>query len=198
MRNNYLNIRAMKKLRFTVAGLMLTTLIACGGSSGNQEATAEGFTEIENEIKSEFGDDAYFTDLSIIYDKSIGNMIGVTVTKDPESLKMGEWNQTQGAWEQTAEVTLEVPPGTKAADFMFQLGDEISLTKLGELIEKSKKQLQDEKDLKNPTLSIASVIFPDNGDISKAQYSINLEPENGGTNFYFYYNLDGELDSMNY
>lgn len=188
----------MKRLKFTAIAFAFTALISCGGGSADQPATADGFTEIENDIKSKFGDDAYFTDLFISYDESIGNMVVVTVTEDPESLEMGEWSQSQGSWTQSSEVSLEIPPGTKASDFMFQLGGEISLTELGGLIEKSKKQLTEDKGLENPRFSDAAVIFPDDGDISRAFYSISLEPENGGTSFHFYYELNGELQSMDY
>ncbi|WP_347373778.1 hypothetical protein [Aequorivita sp. Q41] len=189
----------MKKATLSIVLLVfITTLVSCGGGSGNQEATAKGFSEIEKEIKSEFGEDAYFTDVNIVYNESIGNIVGVTVTKDPESLKMGQWNQTQGKWTQNSEITLEVPEGTKAADYMYQLGDEISLSKLGELVEKSKKQLEGEKNLDNPTLAIASIIFPKNGDITKTEYLVDLKPETGGTSFQFSYKLNGELIKMDY
>ncbi|WP_430412281.1 hypothetical protein [Kordia sp.] len=188
----------MNKITQILIILSIFTLISCGGNSGNQPATAAGFSIIEKEIKSEFGDNAYFTDISIIYDKTIGNIVTITVTKDPNSLKMGQWNLTQGVWKQNSEISLEVPKGTKAADFMYQLNDQINLTKLGTYIEQAKKQLQNEKSLKNPSLSIAAIIFPKNGDISKTEYSISLKPENGGTTFQFYYTLNGELRKMEY
>lgn len=185
---------------FKQFGIIISILIfiSCGGNSSNQPATATGFSNIEKDLKSEFGDDAYFTDINIVYNKSIGNIIGVTVTKDPASLQMGQWNQTQGIWKQNSEISLEVPEGTKAADFMYQLNDQIHLKQLGALIEKSKKQLQDEKNLDNPTLSIASILFPKNGDISKTEYLVSLTPEHGGTTFRFYYKLNGDLRKMDY
>lgn len=178
--------------------LLLIQLASCGNSTQNQPATAEGFQNIENELKSKFGDNAYYTDLSITYNKSIGNIVGVTVTEDPESLKMGQWNLTQDSWIQNQDISIEVPSGTKASDYMFQLSDAINLSKLGGLVEKSVKKLKEEKNLENPTLSIAGLNFPDNGDISKAQYMINLQPESGGTTFSFYYSLSGDLIKMNY
>ncbi|WP_138434601.1 hypothetical protein [Winogradskyella algicola] len=173
-----------------------TLLVSCSDSISNLPATKEGFTEIENKLKSKFGDDAYYTDLTISYNKSIGNIIGVTVTENPESLKMGQWNLTQDTWQQNSDIIVEVPNGTKASDYMFQLGKTISLSKLGELVEASVQKLKDEKQLNNPTLSIAALNFPDTGDISKAKYMINLKPENGGTTFSFYYTLNGDLIKM--
>ncbi len=189
----------MKNVLITLISLASTLILtSCGGGSSKQEATAEGFSVIEEEIKDEFGNDVYFTDLSIIYNETIGNSISTTVTDDPESLKMGEWVNSQGNWKQTSEVTIEIPEGTKAADFMFQLNETINLEKLGELVEKSKTQLTKEKNLTNPRLHIASVKFPNNGDVSKAEYVVMLEPENGGTTFSFYYSLTGELTDFSY
>ena len=189
----------MKTIKFITTALIATIiLISCGGNSGKQPATADGFSDIESDIKSEFGNDAYYTDLTITYNKSIGNIIGVTVTEDPNSLKMGQWNQTQGTWSQNQEISLEVPPGTKAEDYMFQLGQKINLKTLGELAEKASKQLTADKKLENPTLSMAFIKFPKNGDISKTEYTVMLKPEHGGTTFTFRYDLSGNLIEMDY
>jgi hypothetical protein len=186
----------MKDLRFTILTLALAAfLFSCEGRSDHAQ-TAEGFTEIENEIKKIFGGNAYFTDINISYIESIGNVISVTVTSNPESLRMGQWNQSQGVWKKESEISLEVPEGTKAADYMYQLGDKINLAKLGELIEKSKMRLESEKSLKNSILTMAFVNFPDTGDYSKAEYVVRLEPKTGGASFTFSYKLDGELIKM--
>lgn len=190
-----------QKLKITsllLALVMVGLFTSCSNSTKNQPATANGFMTIENELKGQFGKEAYYTDLTITYNKSIGNIIGVTVTENPESLKMGQWNLTQDTWTQNQDITIEVPSGTKAADYMFQLGETISLSKLGGLVEQSVQKLKDEKNLKNPILSMASIQFPDNGDVSKAEYLVNLQPENGGTTFSFYYTLSGELVKMDY
>ena len=188
----------MKNLKFTaMVALALITLMSCGGIS-SQEANAEGFGAIDKELKSKFGESAYYTDLSISYDKTVGNIVGVTVTEDPESLQMGQWNLMQNTWKQNSEITLEVPEGTKAASFMFQINDKINITLLGELVEKSITQLKAEKGLKNPVLDMAFVRFPKDGDISKTDYNVMLEPENGGTTFRFTYALDGKLIKMDY
>ena len=184
----------MRKLKLiAVIAAILASLISCGSGISKQPANAEGFGAIEKEIKSKFGENAYYTDLTINYNESIGNIIGVTVTKKPESLKMGQWNQTQDAWKQNTEITLEVPKGRKAADFMFQLNEKINLVKLGEVVEKSINQLKIEKNIKNAVLHTAFVKFPKNGDLSKAEYIVMLKPENGGDTFTFSYKLNGEL-----
>lgn len=178
--------------------MVIIKLTSCSNSISNQPATGEGFKAIENELKSKFGDNAYYTDLKIVYIKNIGNTVSTTVTTVPGSLKMGEWDLSQNIWTQRSEVTLEVPTGTKASDFMFQLNEDINLTKLGALVEKSLSKLTTEKNIDKPILSLAFVKFPKNGDESKTEYAINLKPENGGTTFSFYYTLSGDLIKMDY
>lgn len=175
-----------------------TLLWSCGGGVEKQPATSDGFSGIEGELKNEFGDKAYYTELTIIYNESIGNSISTTVTSDPESMKMGQWTYAMGNWKQTSEITLEVPNGTKAADFMFQLDDKIGLEKLGELVEKSKEHLKAEKNIDDPRFEMALIKFPKNGNIEDAEYMVKLEPKNGGTSFSFSYDLSGSLINMNY
>lgn len=188
----------MKMLKFAVLLMTIVTLTSCGGNTSKLPANADGFKALEIEIKSKFGDNAYYTDLNILYTNGIGNSINLTVTEDPESLKMGQWNLSQNTWKQASEITLQVPQGSKAADFMFQLNDDINLSKLGELVEKSNKQLTEEKNIETSMLDIAFVKFPKNGDISKTEYCVKLKPEQGGTSFTFYYKLNGDLIKMDY
>lgn len=188
----------MKTINLTLIIALSLFFYSCGGSISKSSPDSQGFESIEKEMKSKFGENAYYTDLHISYDKSIGNIISTTVTDNPESLKMEQWDFSMGNWNQTSEITLEISEGSKAADFMFQLNDKINLKTLGELTEKSIEQLKSEKDIENPTLSMAFIKFPKNGDISKAEYSVQLRPKNGGTSFSFYYKLNGEFIEMDY
>lgn len=190
----------ISKLNKQVVIVCITILLfmACSDNLSQQPTTAKGFSAIEQELKSKFGEDAYYTNLSVIHNETIGNTINVTVAQDPESMKMEEWNVVQNNWKQSSDIVIEVPQGTKATDYMYQLGDNINLTKLGGLVETSTQKLKDMKNLKNPKLSIASIKFPKNGDVSKAEYLVTLEPEHGGTAFSFFYTLDGNLIKMDY
>jgi hypothetical protein len=184
----------MKKVKF-ITILYALAMASCGG--GTEVANAEGFENLEKKMKDKFGKDAYYTKLSISNIKSLGNVINATVTENPESLKMGEWILTSGKWKQTSEVTLEVPQGTKAADFMFQLGDKVNLTKLGNLVKNSLEALKKEKNI-DPVFNLASVIFPKDGDMKKVKYRVELKPKTGGKSFSYYYKIDGSFIEMDY
>ena len=173
-------------------------LTSCGNATSNQPASAEDFNTIEKELKGKFGENAYYTDLKVLYIKGIGNAISTMTTKVPESLTMGEWDFSQNTWTQRSEVTLEVPEGKKASDYMFQLNDNISLTQLVALVEMSITSLKSEKNVDNPILSVAFIKFPKNGDLYRTEYAVRLEPENGGTSFTYYYTLNGDLIKMDY
>ncbi|MBR9853923.1 MAG: hypothetical protein GYB37_05005 [Algicola sp.] len=188
----------MRKLKASIVSFAVVLLISCGGGVSKQEANSEGFEAIEDVLKSKFGDEAHYTDLTITYNETIGNIVGITVTEAPESLKMGEWTLSQDNWTQTSEIALEIPQGTKAADFMFQLGSKINLGQLGRFVEKSKEQLSTEKEIENPSLHMAFIKMPKNGNRAKIEYVVMLKPEKGGTTFTFSYDLNGALLNVDY
>ncbi len=187
-------MKVMKKNLFILVSLCLG-LAFFSSCSKKYTQDAKGFSEIEVDLKSKFGEDAYYTNISVVYDKNVGNIINLAETKEPASLEMKEWNYLKGAWNQIADVTLEISGG-EAKDFMFQLGKDVSLGKVGEMVEASKEKLADEKKIDNAVAKIVSVKVPDNGD--KINIFISLEPENGGTSFTFFYDLEGNLTQFNY
>ena len=109
----------MKKIKqiLSVAFIGLT-IVSCNDINKSPAENTADFKAIEDDLKAEFGEDAYYTDLAINYTEGIGTYTNVTVTNDPESLTMGEWGNSQG-WSQSADVTLELPEGTHAKDFIF-------------------------------------------------------------------------------
>lgn len=189
----------MKIIKNTLlAFIAVFALSSCGSDTGDAKANAEGFNSIEQQLKSKFGDAAYYTNLAVINIEGMGNSVNITVTEDPASLQMGEWNFVNGKWTQNSTVTIEIPEGTRAKEFMFQLDEGINLKTLGGLIEKAKNQLTTEKQIENPKLHIASIQFPDTGNMDDAKYLVSLKPEHGGTTFSFYYKLDREFIEMTY
>ncbi|MDR2498787.1 MAG: hypothetical protein LBD28_05040 [Tannerellaceae bacterium] len=180
--------------RLATIAVALTVLTSC---ATNFSQDAAGFEQIQKTLKSKFGDKAYYTDLSVIFNKATGAIINVTQTSKPESLKLEEWTCMKGAWSQRADVTLEISDGVPT-DFMYQLSGKFELKNLGAMVEKSIKKLQEDKKIKNPQLEIAQMRTPDRGSVEDMRIIIILKPENGGTSFTYSYNLDGELLSEDY
>jgi hypothetical protein len=194
----------MKRTFVYFAGLCLSLFLvtSCGSSSSKYTPDAEGFAKIQNDLKSKFGDDAYYSNIGVVY--TAGNAPGsgivltLTVTKDPSSLLMEEWAYSSyGGWRQTANVTIEVPEDADASEFMYQLTGKFDLKKIGELVEVSAKKLADEKQLKGAVLEMAQ-LNPGNRPASSTDIYISMKPENGGTTFSFHYDLDGNLTSFDY
>ncbi|TPN81216.1 hypothetical protein [Aquimarina algicola] len=182
----------MRKLILVIATGLL--LCSCGGKLSDDKA---GFQEIESKLNDKFGDDAFYTSIMVAYTEQIGMLVDATGTDDPESLKLEEWNWVQNNWTQKSDVTLEITGG-EAKDFMFTLGDKISISKLGELAETAKKKLKDEKEIDEAIVTVARIDSPNDGDKSKLGYNLTLEPKNGGTSFHFSYDLDGNLKDFTY
>jgi hypothetical protein len=164
----------------------------------NYTPNAEGFAKIQDDLKSKFGNDAYYSDISVIYSPGDGITLKVTVTKDPASLKMEEWiHSSSVGWKQTADVSIEIPEDTDAKVFMYQLAGKFDLKKIGELVEQSAQKLADEKQIKGAVLHTA-VLHTADRPASEMDIYIAMEPENGGTSFNFHYDLDGNLTSFDY
>lgn len=185
----------MKNFKNLVYFLALGLFVSCGQSGFTKDAA--GITALGEELNNEFGKDAYYTSFTVVDSGSTGDIVSATVTEDPSSNKMGEWSSLRGAWSQTSEITLELPEGVKAEEFMFQLGDLVKMETLGKVVEDAKKRLKEEKDIE-PNVNMISVTAPENGDFETMEYYIILKPESGGTSFTFRYKLDGEFIEMDY
>lgn len=178
----------MKRLLLIILFIFsVTNVTSCKKGIHKQPTNSKGFEEIEKEIKEKFGNNPYFTELSISYSKKTGNRINLTVTKNPQLSKIEEWNNIKGNWNQYSEISFETPKGMKASDFMFQLDKNINLKRIGQLIELSKKSLKEEQHIKNSFLDLTFIKFPKNGDLSKTEFIVQLKQENNNTIFSFNY-----------
>ena len=188
----------MKSIKLTVILTILSSVLLCFTqcSLGSSSKT-DNLSDIEKDLKAKFGANAYYTQIAIVNDKTVGSILNVTVTAAPSSMKMEQWSQMRGDWQQTANVTMEFDGGAPE-EFMFDLNKDASMAKMTELVAQSKKKLADEKQISNPFLKMLTIISPTNGTKEETKYQITLEPENGGTNFNFIYNLAGQLIDFSY
>jgi len=183
----------MKPIQYIFMTLSIFFMFSCT----NEDFTPDekGFKKIEQDLKNKFGEDSFYTDLSIKYNHEEGNVIDVTVTKYPSSLKMKGFSNVAGDWEQISEVELELKKG-EIEDYMFRLGREVSVTKIGNLVEKSMQYLTKDTQLQDITLSMASVASPVNGKKDEMLYHIELKSLVDNTYYNFKYDMNGEFCSL--
>jgi hypothetical protein len=192
----------MKK-SFYVFGLCASLFLVSSCWQKSKFSTdVEGFEKIQKELMSKFGEKAYYTDINVINvptDRPGGGVsLKITTTDNPDGLKMAEWQYSPfGGWQQLSDITIDASDDIDAKEFMFQLGDQFCLKKVGELVAASAKKLADEKKLEDAVVTSALLSTHDKP-ISEANIIIFMQPKNGGTNFTFIYGLDGNLNTFNY
>lgn len=178
----------MKSITYLI--LFMTTFLICSCNTESITPDEKGFTQIEKDLKNKFGENAFYTDFSLESKLSEGNVINVTVTKDPSSLKMKGYENIKGDWEQTSEVSLELEKGA-IENYMFTLNNDVSIAKMGSLIEISSEKLKKEKGVADVSLVIASVEASVNGQKDEMTYCIKLKSEDNN-HYSFSYDIDGE------
>lgn len=165
--------------------IVLTTLMLFSCGKTTYENNINGFVEIENDLKKKFGNNAFYTDITIELNGKNVTQIEVTQTQDPDLLKMQGWKHQKNTWKQFSEVNLELKTG-EIKDYMFQLGNEINLTKVN--------QIKENIPLKEPFyLSKVKIISPNNGDTSKLQYQVQVRKKATDKKLKFNFDKDGYL-----
>lgn len=176
--------------------LLLLVLYSCNNKKGSYEDKAS-LKELKKELISKFGENAYYTKLNIS-NTDYGSIIGVLQTDEPSSLKMTEWNFANGSWSQISDVTLQLSAGARAEDFMFQLNKIIDFDVMSKIVEESKKKIIEEKGIAEVRVENINIKAPNNGDLNSMNYFITISPKSGGTDFNFWYKMDGTLSRFDY
>jgi len=161
------------------------------------ERNKTGMEKLSQELKEEFGPDAWYTSIEIAGNGS-DDVVTVDETKDPNSLKQEQWSQYQGFWDKKSDITLSIE-GARPESFMFQLDKEVSLGLLGELMEKSVQQLKTEKQVDDGVVTLAQVRASKqmNTKAEGIYYSISVESKKARKSYNFVYRLDGSLKQLN-
>jgi hypothetical protein len=157
-----------------------------------------GMEKLNKELKEEFGAETWYTSVELVNSGGSDDIVTIDQTKDPNSLKQEQWSQFHGFWEKKADITLSIQ-GAEPKSFMFQLDKEVSLGKLGELMERSKKQLQDEKKIDDSEVVLAQIKASNKMNTKQEglYYSISLQSKKTGKNYNFVYGMDGNLKTLN-
>lgn len=163
------------------------------------EHNRAGMEKLNKELKDEFGAEAWYTSIELANSGGSDDIVTVDQSKDPNSHKQERLSQFHGFWDKKADITLSIDPGIDPKLFMFQLDKEVSLGKLGDLMEASRKQLATEKGADDALVTLAQ-IRASNQMNTKAEgiyYSISLESKKNNKSYNFVYNLDGTLRKLN-
>lgn len=162
------------------------------------EHNKAGMEKLNKELKEEFGAEAWYTSIELANSGGSDDVVTVDQTKDPNSLKQEQWSQFHGFWDKKADITLSIQ-GAEPKSFMFQLDKEVSLSKLGELMELSMKKLSTEQGVDDSQVLLAQIKASTqmNTKAEGIYYSISLESKKKNKSYNFVYNLDGSLKVLN-
>lgn len=190
-------------MKNTISKLFLFTLIlvsftACEyfGGGGRTFESADGISGLISGLKSQFGDNASFKSIVMIYDESSGTSVSATGTDNPSGNIMIEKTKIKGFWQDNAEITVELEQNSKLSDFIFSL-DQINLEQVPGLVQQAKDKVSQEKSIDKVVAKMVSFTVPDRlGRDFKPTIDVNVEPENGGTDFTVQFNTQGQFVNM--
>lgn len=201
-RNNYklLKINTMKKILLYTAILSIVVLSSCGGGLGSSAVyeSKDGIKSLIEQLKENYGPKAAFNSILMSYSDQIGNFISAQGNNDISSNKLVEKQLVNGTWKDNSEITVEITDG-KMEDFLFTL-EEVDVMKFPELVKDAKNRVKTEKGIEDVVATTASLIMPStvSNKMKDLNYSITIEPKNGGTTFILTYDLSGKFLNMTY
>ena len=191
----------MKNAKFYVLGLLLVGGIIFFKKVFKDDAYFEsegGITSLIDDIKDNYGDTPAFNSILLSYDEDLGNLVVIQANNDITSNKLIEKQFLRGEWQDKSEITMELESG-KMEDFLFTLS-EVDLNKIPELVKDAKERVSKEKGIADIIATSVSVVMPSrvSNKLEDLDYSIAVEPKNGGTSFSLTYDLSGKFIDMRY
>jgi len=155
-----------------------------------------GMQQINRDLQAQFGPDAWYTAIILGMDGQHSKLI-VEQTNDPASLTQQQWLKLGEDWQKSAEITIRLDGG-KPQDYMFQLGKEVDLALLGNLISDARNRLQ-EKGVSDAEVRLASVNSSTkmNRKAEGITYTVAMKSRSADKDYSFIYNLDGSLKQFN-
>lgn len=182
--------------------LLAFTLASCEyfGAGGRDYENAKDLASLVGELKSKFGENAGYTNISLSYHDGIGTSVVAAGAADPNSNKLIEKLKQKGIWEDKSEITLEIEGDAKPKDFMFTLQQLQDLQKVPELVKASIEKVEKEKQMKDMVVNSVYIAMPKSirGPEDQLRMTVTVSPENGGTDFQLIYNEKGEFQKMIY
>ena len=120
----------------------------------------------------------------------VKNIASITL-EDARTMKVSPWDKGQIKDIERAIVDSQLP-------FSLSVDDTGVRVHVPQMTEESKKKIIEEKGI--PEVRVEDIIIkaPNNGDFNRMKYFINISPKSGGTDFKFWYKMDGTLDKFDY
>lgn len=159
---------------------------------------AAGMVELEKDLIEKFGKEAYYTYISYmkIDDNAYG--VNVQVSQDKESIQQEIWLYDAGSWINTGPMTMQISAQTPGF-YKFQIGEDVSVQKLGALIDESIKTFKSENKGQNPI--VTNAVLNSNNTVTDAntkyRYTVMLKDKDSTNTHSYTYDKTGQILNSN-
>ena len=179
--------------RFSFFSFIILCTLFISSCAGKYNFSYLSLEKLNDDLKSKFGADAWYTSIVMKDNGKGNNIITVDFTDDPNSLRQEQW-ELRGEWEKVTDMTVRIEKG-KPEDYMFQLDKEASLLRIEKLVNLSKDVMKREDNVSDAQLKVASII---SNNLVSAQeerkvYTLSFYSNTTKKNYSFVFNLNGEL-----
>lgn len=176
--------------------IILSIVISLTACKSKYEQNQVGFEKLQTDLKDKFGADAYYTivNMSAAGDETMGYTFFVDKTDAAEDIRQERWVLDAGTWMNAGYANMQIDRDNPQF-YKFQLGKEVDLAQLGQLIETSKKQFIDDGKGADPVLKLAQVNT--NNTVqdadSKYQYTVKWAQKGSKEEHSYTYDRSGKL-----
>lgn len=182
----------MKKLAILFL-VFSVSMLSCKSKYDQNEA---GFSQLESDLKEKFGAEAFYTiiNMSAAGDETMGYTIFVDKTDAAEDIRQERWVLDGGSWMNAGYANMQIDRNDPKF-YKFQLGKEVNLSRLGQLIEASKTRFTQDGKGSDPVMKLAQVNT--NNTVQDAdgkyQYTVKLAQKGEQEEHSYTYDRNGKL-----
>lgn len=182
----------MKKLAFLFL-IFSASVLSCKSKYDQNEA---GFAKLESDLKEKFGAEAFYTiiNMSAAGDETMGYTIFMDKTDAADDIRQERWVLDGGSWMNAGYANMQIDRNDPKF-YKFQLGKEVRLALLGELIEASKIRFTQDGKGSDPVMKLAQVNT--NNTVQDAdgkyQYTVKLAQKGEKEEHSYTYDRNGKL-----
>lgn len=151
-----------------------------------------GMEKLEQILEQKFGQDAWYSEITVLSQSEDETLIRVKETKDKEFLKGKTWVKQGDTWMDMENIQFTFDDGNPESHF-FQLNKAVSLDTLIALTQRCLKQLENEglKEISVYFISIQSAPIVKSAS-QRYLYSVSLMDKSSGEKYYFQFDSQGK------